>query len=98
MQISSVSGEYVVSADKGMKKSFCTLDVVFFNVYVAEVKGDGNALGFEAIGGEMLATLDVVLISVCPMEVDLFAVVWDGISFGLGVASAWDEVAVFVVA
>ena len=83
---------------QGYEKSLWTLDVVFFDVYIAYVEGNSDTLGFEAIGGKMLATLDIVLVSICPVEVDLFAVVWDGISFRLGIASAWDEVTIFVVA
>ncbi len=51
-----------------------------------------------AVVGEVLAGLHVVLIGVRPVEVDLFAVVWDGVLLPPGVALLREKIAVVVVA
>ena len=88
------AGDFVGDGDE---EAFRALDVIFFNVYVAKIEGDGHPLRGELIRGEFVAAFDVILFAVCPMEVDFFAVIWNSVSFVLRVASAWYEVACFVI-
>jgi Fe2+ transport system protein FeoA len=72
-------------------------DVGYRSVLVVrqDLHEHGHAVG-GAIGivGEMLGGFDIVLVVVGPVEIDLLAVVGDGIALALGVAALGDKVAI----
>ncbi len=52
------------------------LDVVFFRVGLGDLEVDSMAIGrLEGIIAEVLGGLDVILVVVCPMELDFLAFV-----------------------
>jgi len=54
--------------------------------------------GLPGVVGEVLGGLDIILVVVGPVEVDLLAVIRDGIALLLGVAPPGDEIAVLLIA
>ena len=82
----------------GDKEALLALHVVLLGVGGGKLEVDGHAARLVAVVVEVLAGLDVVLVGVRPVEVDLLAVVRDGVLLPSGVATLGEEVAVVVVA
>ncbi len=86
------------------EEALVALDVVLLDRGLPQLEMDGGRveaqgrLDREAVVGEGLARLDVVLVEVGPVEEDLLAVVGDGVLVALAVAPLRDKVAVVVVA
>ena len=75
------------------------LVVVPLQVGVPQPEVDGDAVGrVPVVVAEVRLGLDVVLVAVGPVQVDLFAVVGDGVALVAPVAALGDEIAVLVVA
>ena len=75
------------------------LDVVLLDVGSFQPEVHRYAVrGLPVVVVEVLGGLDVVLVAVGPVEIDLLAVVGDGVPLIAAVAALRDEVAVLVVA
>ena len=82
----------------GDETAVIVLHVVVLHVGGDHLEADGYAVADVAVVEEMLSRLDVVLVSVGPVQVDLLAVVRDGILLAPGVAPPGEEVSTIVVA
>ena len=58
----------------------------------------GDVTHRKRIIAEMLASLDVVLVAIGPMEMHFFAVVRNGVALAFGIPTLGDEIAILVVA
>jgi len=58
---------------------------------------DSDTVRGEGVVGKVLGGFDVVLVVVGPVEINLLAVVRDGVAFAFGVAALGDKVAVLIV-
>ncbi len=81
------------------EEALFTLDVVLLHIGGFQFKVHGHAFRrFPGVIGEILASLDVVLVMISPIDIDLLAVIGNGVAFFFGVAPLEDKVAVLIVA
>ena len=84
--------------DARQEETLVALDVVLLNVGGLEPEVYRDAVGgLPVVVVEVLSGLDVVLVAVGPVQVDLLAVVGDGVPLAAPVAPLGDKVSVLVV-